>query len=165
MDENFDLVSVRTYSSLEQLAVEELVKLRALVALSNLQARPYSGPVPSLYAGEQAVFSVNPKESHLQEAMTRLKTFVQVDETAFKIFVFMCMYSQRLIPDVFRCCLLDLYLLFTQTCQHFFSIAEEKVSDVVPSGVLSSFQSPRTPCVQSNPKINGRVSMNFLFIW
>uniref|UniRef100_A0A8C1XHF1 BRCA2 DNA repair associated n=1 Tax=Cyprinus carpio TaxID=7962 RepID=A0A8C1XHF1_CYPCA len=122
VDENFDLVSVRTYSSLEQLAVEELVKLRALVALSNLQARPYSGPVPSLYAGEQAVFSVNPKESHLQEAMTRLKTFVQVDET------------------------------------HFFSIAEEKVSDVVPSGVLSSFQSPRTPCVQSNPKINGRVT-------
>uniref|UniRef100_A0A9J7YCY1 BRCA2 DNA repair associated n=1 Tax=Cyprinus carpio carpio TaxID=630221 RepID=A0A9J7YCY1_CYPCA len=121
VDENFDLVSVRTYSSLEQLAVEELVKLRALVALSNLQARPYSGPVPSLYAGEQAVFSVNPKESHLQEAMTRLKTFVQ-------------------------------------TCQHFFSIAEEKVSDVVPSGVLSSFQSPRTPCVQSNPKINGRVT-------
>uniref|UniRef100_A0A671L2V7 Breast cancer type 2 susceptibility protein homolog n=1 Tax=Sinocyclocheilus anshuiensis TaxID=1608454 RepID=A0A671L2V7_9TELE len=121
VDENFDLVSVRTYSSLEQLAVEELVKPRALVALSNLQARPYSGPVPSLYAGEQAVFSVNPKESHLQEAMTRLKTFVQ-------------------------------------TCEDFFSIAEEKVSDVVPSGVLGSFQSPRTSCVQSNPKINCRVT-------
>uniref|UniRef100_A0A672Q9F0 Breast cancer type 2 susceptibility protein homolog n=1 Tax=Sinocyclocheilus grahami TaxID=75366 RepID=A0A672Q9F0_SINGR len=121
VDENFDLVSVRTYSSLEQLALEELVKPRALVALSNLQARPYSGPVPSLYAGEQAVFSVNPKESHLQEAMTRLKTFVQ-------------------------------------TCEHFFSIVEEKVSDVVPSGVLGSFQSPRTPRVQSNPKINCRVT-------
>ncbi|XP_073673869.1 breast cancer type 2 susceptibility protein [Garra rufa] len=121
VDENFDLISVRTYSSLEQLAVEELVKQRALVALSNLQVKPLSGPVPSLYAGEQAVFSVNPKESHLQEAMTRLKTFVQ-------------------------------------TCERFFSIAEEKLSDVVPSGVLGSFQSPRTPGVQSNPKINGRVT-------
>ncbi|XP_058600770.1 breast cancer type 2 susceptibility protein [Onychostoma macrolepis] len=121
VDENFDMVSVRTYSSLEQLAIEELVKLRALVALSNLQVRPLSGPVPSLYAGEQAVFSVNPKESHLQEAMTSLKTFVQ-------------------------------------TCERFFSIAEEKVSDVVPSGVLGSFQSPRTPGVQSYPKINGKVT-------
>ncbi|KAK2880881.1 hypothetical protein Q8A67_018149 [Cirrhinus molitorella] len=121
VDENFDLVSVRTYSSLEQLAVEELVKPRTLVALSNLQVRPLSGPVPSLYAGEQAVFSVNPKESHLQEAMTRLKTFVQ-------------------------------------TCERFFSIAEEKLSDVVPSGVSGSFQSPRTPGVQSNPKMNGRIN-------
>lgn len=85
MDENFDLVSVRTYSSLEQLAVEELVKLRALIALSNLQVRPLSRPVPSLYAGEQTLFSVNPKESHLQEAMAHLKTFVQVNESAFKL--------------------------------------------------------------------------------
>ncbi|XDV32091.1 hypothetical protein PO909_002983 [Leuciscus waleckii] len=121
VDENFDLVSVRTYSSLEQLAVEELVKPRALIALSNLQVRPLSGPVPSLYAGEQALFSVNPKESHLQEAMAHLKTFVQ-------------------------------------TCEEFFSIAEKKVSDVVPSGVLDCFQSPRTPSVQSYPKINGRVT-------
>ncbi|XP_043115679.1 breast cancer type 2 susceptibility protein [Puntigrus tetrazona] len=121
VDENFDQISVRTYNSLEQLAIEELVKLRALVALSNVQMRPLSGPVPSLYAGEQAVFSVNPKESHLQEAMTCLKNFVQ-------------------------------------TCESFFSIAEEKVSDVVPSGVLGSFQSPRTPAVQSNTKMNGRVT-------
>lgn len=85
VDENFDLVSVRTYCSLEQLSVEELVKPRALVALGNLQVKPLSGPVPSLYAGEQAVFSVNPKESHLQEAMTHLKTFVQVNESAFKL--------------------------------------------------------------------------------
>lgn len=84
MDENFDLVSVRTYSSLEQLAVEDLVKPQALIALSNVQVRTPSGPVPSLYAGEQALFSVNPKESHLQEAMAHLKTFVQVNESALK---------------------------------------------------------------------------------
>lgn len=85
MDENFDLVSVRTYSSLEQLAVEELVKPRTLIALSNLQVRSLSGPVPSLYAGEQALFSVNPKESHLQETMAHLKTFVQVNDSTLKL--------------------------------------------------------------------------------
>ncbi|XP_056329515.1 breast cancer type 2 susceptibility protein [Danio aesculapii] len=121
VDENFDLVSVRTYSSLEQLAIEELVKPRALVALCNLQVRLLSGPVPSLYAGEQALFSINPKESYLQEAMGHLKTFVQ-------------------------------------NYEKFFSIAEEKVSDVVPSGVLGSFQSPRTPGVQPIPKMNGTVT-------
>ncbi|KAI7801012.1 breast cancer type 2 susceptibility protein [Triplophysa rosa] len=120
MDEKFDLVSVRTSGSLEQLAVEELVKPRALVALSNLQLRQLSGPVPCLYAGEQALFSINPKESHLQEAMVHLKSLVQ-------------------------------------TCEEFFSIAEEKMSNIFPSGVSGSFQSPRIPDV-SNPKMNGWVT-------
>lgn len=57
--------------------------------------------------------------------------------------------------------LIRLVGFFTQTCDEFFSIAEEKVSDVVPSGVLDCFQSPRTPSVQSYPKINGRVSIHF----
>ncbi|XP_051962648.1 breast cancer type 2 susceptibility protein [Xyrauchen texanus] len=122
VDEKFDLVSVRTSSNLEQLAVEELVKPRALVALSNLQLRPFSGLVPSLYAGEQALFSINPKELHLKEAIAHLKTFVL-------------------------------------TCEQFFSIAEEKVFDLVPSGVLGPFQSPRTPCAQSTPKMNCRVNV------
>lgn len=112
MDENFDLVSVRTYSSLEQLAVEELVKPRALLALSNLQVRLLSGPVPSLYAGEQALFSINPKESYLQEAMAHLKTFVQVNVSPFRLLLL----STFKIKDIscFRCCLLDLCLLLTE---------------------------------------------------
>ncbi|XP_051534410.1 breast cancer type 2 susceptibility protein isoform X2 [Myxocyprinus asiaticus] len=122
VDEKFDIVSVRTSINLEQLAVEELVKPRALVALSNLQLRPFSGLVPSLYAGEQALFSINPKESHLQEAIARLKTFVF-------------------------------------TCEQFFSMAEEKVSDLVPSGDLGPFLSPRAPGVQSTLKINSRVNV------
>ncbi|KAA0702152.1 Breast cancer type 2 susceptibility protein [Triplophysa tibetana] len=85
MDEKFDLVSVRTFGSLEQLAVEELVKPHALVALSNLQLRQLSGPVPCLYAGEQALFSINPKESHLQEAMVHLKSLVQTCKEFFSI--------------------------------------------------------------------------------
>ncbi|TRY66003.1 hypothetical protein DNTS_003782, partial [Danionella cerebrum] len=121
VDENFDLVSVRTYGSLEQLAVEELIKPRALVALSNLQVRLLSVPVPSLYAGEQATFSINPKEAHLQEAMAHLKSCLQGYE-------------------------------------NFFSVAEEKVSDVVHSRVTGSFQSPRTPGVQAKAKANDLVT-------
>lgn len=57
--------------------------------------------------------------------------------------------------------LIRLVGFLTQTCEEFFSIAEEKISDVVPSAVLDCFQSPRTPSVQSYPKINGRVSIHF----
>lgn len=38
------------------------------------------------------------------------------------------------------------------------------MSDVVPSGVLGSFQSPNTPGVQPNPKMNGTVR-EFSFMW
>ncbi|XP_065136922.1 breast cancer type 2 susceptibility protein [Paramisgurnus dabryanus] len=117
VDEKFDMVSVRLSSSLEQLAIEELIKPQALLALSNVQLRQLSGPVPCLYAGEQTLFSINPKDSHLQDAMVHMKSFVQ-------------------------------------TCEEFFSIAEEKVSNSFPSG---SFQCPRTPGV-SNPKVNGGVT-------
>ncbi|XP_055052858.2 LOW QUALITY PROTEIN: breast cancer type 2 susceptibility protein [Misgurnus anguillicaudatus] len=117
VDEKFDVVSVRLSSSLEQLAIEELIKPQALLALSNVQLRQLSGPVPCLYAGEQTLFSINPKDSHLQEAMVHMKSFVQ-------------------------------------TCKDFFSIAEEKVSDLFPAG---SFQCPRTPGV-SIPKVNGGVT-------
>lgn len=78
VDEKFDFVSVRIYSSLALLALEDLVKPLALLALSNLQLRQQSGPVPNLYAGEQALFSTNPKELHLQEDISDLKTFVEV---------------------------------------------------------------------------------------
>lgn len=82
VDEKFDFVSVRIYSSLALLALEDLVKPLALLAVSNLQLRQQSGPVPSLYAGEQALFSTNPKEAYLQEDISRLKTFVEVTRAA-----------------------------------------------------------------------------------
>lgn len=87
MDEKFDLVSVRTSGSLEHLAIEELVKPYALVALSNLQLRQLPGPVPCLYASENALFSINPKESHLQETMVHLKSFVQVSVAPAFVFL------------------------------------------------------------------------------
>ncbi|KAL7832112.1 hypothetical protein AOLI_G00296600 [Acnodon oligacanthus] len=85
VDDKFDFISVRSFTSLVQLAVEDLVKPFALLAVSNLQLRELSGPVPRLYAGEQALFSINPKETHLQEAVAHLKTFVQSYENFFNV--------------------------------------------------------------------------------
>uniref|UniRef100_W5L0S8 BRCA2 DNA repair associated n=1 Tax=Astyanax mexicanus TaxID=7994 RepID=W5L0S8_ASTMX len=122
VDDKFDFVSVRSFSSLVQLALEDLVKPLTLLAISNLQLRELSGPVPRLYAGEQALFSVNPKEAHLQEAMAHLKTFVQ-------------------------------------SYENFFSVAEEKLSNLLPSGSVKPAQSPRTLGVSSVPKLNSRINV------
>ncbi|KAL6471416.1 hypothetical protein MHYP_G00200660 [Metynnis hypsauchen] len=122
VDDKFDFVSVRSFSSLVQLALEDLVKPFALLAVSNLQLRELSGPVPRLYAGEQALFSINPKETHLQEAVAHLKTFVQ-------------------------------------SYENFFSVAEEKLSNLIPPGNLKSVQSPRTLGVPSMPKPNSRMNI------
>ncbi|XP_060753690.1 breast cancer type 2 susceptibility protein isoform X3 [Neoarius graeffei] len=119
VDEKFDFVSVRIYSSLALLALEDLVKPLALLAVSNLQLRQQSGPVPSLYAGEQALFSTSPKEPHLQEDLSRLKTFVEDYE-------------------------------------HFFIVAEEKLSNLIPTGFLNPCESLRTPGLPSVPKPNIR---------
>lgn len=78
VDEKFDFISVRICSSLAVLALEDVVKPLALLAVSNLQLRQQSGPVPGLYAGEQALFSTSPKEAHLLEDISRLKKFVEV---------------------------------------------------------------------------------------
>lgn len=85
VDEKFDFVSVRLCGSLALLALEDLVKPLALLTVSNLQLRQQSGPLPSLYAGEQALFSTNPKEAHLQEANSRLKTFSEVTRFYFSV--------------------------------------------------------------------------------
>ncbi|KAG7321641.1 hypothetical protein KOW79_014499 [Hemibagrus wyckioides] len=119
VDEKFDFVSVRIYSSLALLALKDLVKPLALLAVSNLQLRQQSGPVPSLYAGEQALFSTNPKEAYLQEDISRLKTFVEDYE-------------------------------------HFFIVAEERLSNLIPTDFLNSCESPGTPGLPSMPKSNLR---------
>lgn len=83
VDERFDFVSVRICSSLAVLALEDLVKPLALLAVSNLQLRQQSGSVPNLYAGEQALFSTNPKELHFQEDISHLKTSVEVTRAVY----------------------------------------------------------------------------------
>ncbi|XP_062873396.1 breast cancer type 2 susceptibility protein [Trichomycterus rosablanca] len=118
VDEKLDFVSVRICSSLTHLALEDLVKPLALLAVSNLQIRQLSGSIPGLYAGEQALFSTHPKETHLQQAVARLK-------------------------------------IFAEGYEHFLIIAEEKLSNLIPTGVLNSCESPRTPALpKSNVKMN-----------
>ncbi|KAK2831695.1 hypothetical protein Q7C36_016781 [Tachysurus vachellii] len=126
VDEKFDFVSVRICSSLALLALEDLVKPLALLAVINLQLRQQSGPVPSLYAGEQALFSTNPKEAYLQKDISRLKTFVEDYE-------------------------------------HFFIVAEEKLSNLIPTGFLNSCESPRTPGLPSASKSNLRNNASRVF--
>ncbi|XP_076832358.1 breast cancer type 2 susceptibility protein isoform X2 [Brachyhypopomus gauderio] len=116
-DGEFDFISVRISCGLVQLAVEDLVRPMALLAVSNLQLRQLCAPVPCLYAGEQALFSLHPKDAHLREAIARLKTSVKGNEM-------------------------------------FFSVAEEKLSNLITPGCPKSFRSPRTLGLQ--PKQNLR---------
>ncbi|MEQ2174152.1 hypothetical protein GOODEAATRI_004801 [Goodea atripinnis] len=65
--------------SLSQAGLEDVLKPRVLLALSNLQLRGQSiYPTPVVYAGDLTAFSTNPKEIHLQESLYQLKNLVQV---------------------------------------------------------------------------------------
>ncbi|XP_067889613.1 breast cancer type 2 susceptibility protein isoform X2 [Heterodontus francisci] len=77
-DENQDLVSVKFWAGLNQLALEDIVKPGALVVASNLQwtSDSYMG-IPVLFTGDLSSFSANPKEGHLREKYTQLKISVQ----------------------------------------------------------------------------------------
>lgn len=74
-----NFVKVRCFSSFAHSGLEDVIKPRVLLALSNLQLRGQSTtPTPVLYAGDLTIFSTNPKEVHLQESFSQLKTLVQV---------------------------------------------------------------------------------------
>lgn len=78
-DGKLNFVKVRCFSSFAQSGLEDLVKPRVLMALSNLQLRGQSmSPTPVVYAGDLTVFSTNPKEVHLQESISQLRNLVQV---------------------------------------------------------------------------------------
>ncbi|XP_024133108.1 breast cancer type 2 susceptibility protein [Oryzias melastigma] len=80
-DGKLNLVKIRCFSSLSQTGLEDVVKPRVLLALSNLQLRGQSMfPTPVVYAGDLTVFSTNPKEAHLQESLSHLKNRIQRDE-------------------------------------------------------------------------------------
>ncbi|XP_056906119.1 breast cancer type 2 susceptibility protein [Takifugu flavidus] len=79
-----NFVKVRCFSSFAQSGLEDVIKPRVLLALSNLQLRGQStSPTPVVYAGDLTVFSTNPKEVHLQESFSQLKTLVQGQENFF----------------------------------------------------------------------------------
>ncbi|KAM6987406.1 breast cancer type 2 susceptibility protein [Tautogolabrus adspersus] len=83
-DGKLDFVKVRCFSSLVHSGLEDLVKPRVLLALSNLQLRGQSThPTPVVYAGDLTCFSTNPKEVHLQESCSKLRSLMQGQENFF----------------------------------------------------------------------------------
>ncbi|XP_041659697.1 breast cancer type 2 susceptibility protein isoform X2 [Cheilinus undulatus] len=77
-DGKLDIVKVRCFSSFAQSGLEDLVKPRILLALSNLQLRGQSThPMPVVYAGDLTAFSTNPKEVHLKESISQIRHLVQ----------------------------------------------------------------------------------------
>lgn len=78
-DGKLNFVKVRCFSSFTQSGLEDVVRPRALLALGNLQLRGQSiVPTPVVYAGDLTVLSTNPKEAHLQESLSHLRSLVQV---------------------------------------------------------------------------------------
>ncbi|MBN3314047.1 BRCA2 protein, partial [Atractosteus spatula] len=85
VNENQDFVAVKCWAGLSQLALEDIIQPRALLAVSNVQARPSpAAAVPTAYAAELSVFSANPKEAHLQAACTLLRSAAQGIECFFE---------------------------------------------------------------------------------
>ncbi|KAG7480213.1 breast cancer type 2 susceptibility protein [Solea senegalensis] len=84
-DGSLNFVKVRSFSSFAHSGLEDVVRLRVLLALSNLQLRGQSThPSPVVYAGDLTVFSTNPKEAHLQESLCQLRNLVQAQENFFQ---------------------------------------------------------------------------------
>ncbi|KAM8977619.1 breast cancer type 2 susceptibility protein [Pelodytes ibericus] len=83
-DESHNLLAVKFWTDLGQLALEELTKPRTFITASNLcwRSECISG-LPTLYAGDLSIISSNPKDSHLQKAIQRLRHSVQCMEEFF----------------------------------------------------------------------------------
>lgn len=78
-DGELNFVKVRCFNSLSQASLEDVIKPRVFLALSNLQLRGQSlHPTPVVYAGDLTVFATNPKDLHLLESLNQLKILVQV---------------------------------------------------------------------------------------
>nr|XP_033804342.1 breast cancer type 2 susceptibility protein isoform X3 [Geotrypetes seraphini] len=77
-DENHNLMAIKFWMDLSQLAIEDLIKPCTLIAAINLQWRQESNSaIRTVFAGDFSMISANPKESHLQEAFNRLKNSIQ----------------------------------------------------------------------------------------
>lgn len=172
-DGNLNFVKVRCFSSLAQSGLEDVVKPRVQLALSNLQLRGQStSPTPVVYTGDLAVFSTNPKDVHLQESLSQLRNLVQVQCLNLKSKVAHMLQKQYLpfthlkIPCYLTCFLerkqnllwsatkywnniTRIFIMCFQSQENFFLNAEEKLSHLLKSDGLSSISSPalqtRTP--------------------
>lgn len=184
-DGKLNLVKIRCFSSLSQTGLEDVVKPRVLLALSNLQLRGQSMfPTPVVYAGDLTLFSINPKEGHLQESLSQLKNAIQVqfqniqkkNYTSHPQIPHLCeIWRESMVTYLllqFASCK-SLYLLRVLFClQHeanFHVNAEEKLSHLIKSG-RSSFVSPMTVKQQTLPlssdkKDQSKASLSFPSCW
>ncbi|XP_069061663.1 breast cancer type 2 susceptibility protein isoform X1 [Pleurodeles waltl] len=77
-DENHNLIAIKFWTDLCQLALEDVIKPYALIAGSNLQLRSNcSLSIPTLFAGELSLISAKPKDGYLQEQISKLRNTVQ----------------------------------------------------------------------------------------
>lgn len=79
-DENLNLVAIKIWMDLKQLAVEDIIKPCTLISASNIQwqSANFRLEIPTLFAGDLSLFSTNPKEGYLQERFNELKNTIEV---------------------------------------------------------------------------------------
>lgn len=68
------LLAVRVWNGLEALAFDDIVTPGALLVVSNLSYRGHAHQLPTATAGDGCIFSQNPKEPHLRQALTELQS-------------------------------------------------------------------------------------------
>uniref|UniRef100_A0A8C4RR31 Tower domain-containing protein n=1 Tax=Erpetoichthys calabaricus TaxID=27687 RepID=A0A8C4RR31_ERPCA len=77
-DEELNFVALKTWSSLNHLAADDIIMPMTLLAASNLHFKYNSSvAIPVVYGGDLATFSGNPKEKHLHSAIEHLKKNIQ----------------------------------------------------------------------------------------
>ncbi|XP_073439287.1 breast cancer type 2 susceptibility protein isoform X2 [Dendrobates tinctorius] len=77
-DETSNLVALKFYTDLGQLALEEPTRPSTFIAAANLRWRSeYMSGVPVLFAGDLSFIVANPKEQHLQRGIQRLRQSIQ----------------------------------------------------------------------------------------
>lgn len=71
-------------------------------------------------------------------------------------------YAQ--MENIFACRFMCYWLLSIQDYEHFFIVAEEKLSNLIPTGFLNPCESPRTPVLPSVPKPNIRNNVSLFIV-
>uniref|UniRef100_A0A8C8RSB0 Tower domain-containing protein n=1 Tax=Pelusios castaneus TaxID=367368 RepID=A0A8C8RSB0_9SAUR len=77
-DEDHNLVAIKIWKDLKQLAIEDIINPYTLISATNLQWRSeFQSEIPTLLAGELSIFSGSPKDSYLQERFSKLKSTIE----------------------------------------------------------------------------------------
>ncbi|KAM4701523.1 breast cancer type 2 susceptibility protein [Discoglossus pictus] len=77
-DESHNLVAVKFWTDLGQLALDDVTKPCTFIAACNLRWRSDSrSDIPTVFAGDLSFVSSNPKEYHLLKALQELKNSIQ----------------------------------------------------------------------------------------